>query len=565
MRRGRFALPYGRAGQKGWRNVSIAPPQGAERRGASAVGARMLLGLLLLTAVLSNAPAALATEHDLCTDAGTIAAAPLVEHLRSYRAAFSGPVRLALDRQDRIYIADPAKNRIAVRAADGRLIEDRSGMGYPVALAVDDEPSRPFRLYVGDGRQGSVTAYGADWSPVLQLGQGPGEFQQPADLAVDPATGRIFVADSAGHDVSVYGVDGTLLFGFGARGDQPDQFQFPVGLYLDTVAQELLVADQLNFRLQIFDLAGNFICRLGDAAGSNPGSIFGLRARLFNMAQSPWVDPDGRLYIPDSTEGRVRVADRLGQVLGDVGSFGRGTAALLLPSDVAIDSHGRLFVAATNTARVEMFGLDAYSDPEAFAPAQVEISPATFDHRNPPAHVTALIEVPGYRLGDVDISTLTANGVLGDPATATLGDADGDFEPDIMIAFDAAGFADTLPASGVVRVSVRGAMSTLALDGWNEIAVAGGAVDQDGDGVLDGSDLCPDTAADAVVDEGGCSIDQHCPCAAPAAGETWAGHGAYVTCISDAARSFSDAGLIGQAEIGVFVRGAARSDCGGSG
>ncbi len=521
--------------------------------------------LFVLLLFLGQPFPAAATEHDLCTDAGATAGAPSVTALRSYRAGFNGPVRLALDTQGRLYIADPATGRVVVRSDDGRLQDDRQGLDYPGALAVDDGPGRPYRLYIADSRQGLVTAYAEDWTPLLRLGQGPGEFALPADIAVEAATGRVYVADAGSHSVKVYDADGVLLFAFGAKGEEIGQFQYPVGLFLDETAQEILIADQLNFRIQIFDLEGNFVCRLGDAAGSNPGSIFGLRARLFTMAQSPWVDPEGRILVPDAAEGRVLVTDRLGQVLGEVGTFGRGNAELLLPSDVVLDSHGRLFVAATNTARLEIFGFDAYVDPERFAPARVEITPNPFDHQHPPQRVTALIEVPGYRLAEVDVGSLTANGVSGDPASFQLGDADGDHEPDLTVEFDAAALAATLPAEGTARVLVRGTMATLDLDGWNEIRVTGGIVDGDGDGVLDDVDLCLDTAAGAVVDDGGCSVGQLCPCSGPLPGQSWRDHGAYVTCVSAAARDFANAGLIGQAEIGVFIRGAAQSGCGEGG
>ena len=46
------------------------------------------------------------------------------------------------------------------------------------------------------------------------------------------------------------------------------------------------------------------------------------------------------------------------------------------PSDVAIDRHGRLFVANTDHGRLEVYGLDGYTDPEAFAPAADELEMA---------------------------------------------------------------------------------------------------------------------------------------------------------------------------------------------
>ena len=82
-------------------------------------------------------------------------------------------------------------------------------------------------------------------------------------------------------------------------------------------------------------------------------------------------------------------------------------------------------------------------------------------------------------------------------------------------------------------------------------------VDGDGDGVPDYLDQCPGTPAGAVVDANGCTIEQLCPCHAQ-----WQGHGAYVTCVSGAAESFREAGLISPTAQRTISQAAAASDCG---
>jgi len=81
--------------------------------------------------------------------------------------------------------------------------------------------------------------------------------------------------------------------------------------------------------------------------------------------------------------------------------------------------------------------------------------------------------------------------------------------------------------------------------------------DDDGDGVLDGVDLCPDTPQGALVNPDGCAIDDLCPCDDP-----WTNHGEYVVCVVNAVQSFIDQGLLAQNQQGSIVRVAAQSDCG---
>jgi hypothetical protein len=52
------------------------------------------------------------------------------------------------------------------------------------------------------------------------------------------------------------------------------------------------------------------------------------------------------------------------------------------------------------------------------------------------------------------------------------------------------------------------------------------------DGVGDACDACPGTAAFAIVDHRGCSVDQRCPCDGPRTGKSWKTHGDYVGCVA---------------------------------
>jgi len=81
--------------------------------------------------------------------------------------------------------------------------------------------------------------------------------------------------------------------------------------------------------------------------------------------------------------------------------------------------------------------------------------------------------------------------------------------------------------------------------------------DDDGDGVPNNRDECPNTPRGAVVNEHGCSIAQLCPCDGD-----WKNHGEYVQCVQDRAAEFYHAGLITREQRQQFARDAAKSRCG---
>jgi hypothetical protein len=89
-----------------------------------------------------------------------------------------------------------------------------------------------------------------------------------------------------------------------------------------------------------------------------------------------------------------------------------------------------------------------------------------------------------------------------------------------------------------------------------------GETDADGDGVADSLDLCSGTAAGAIVDADGCSIEQLAPCSGPASGGTWKNHGQYVSAVAQVVEAFLEQDLISEDQAEEIVAGAAQSACG---
>ena len=90
-------------------------------------------------------------------------------------------------------------------------------------------------------------------------------------------------------------------------------------------------------------------------------------------------------------------------------------------------------------------------------------------------------------------------------------------------------------------------------------AFGGCSGDADCDGVLDAFDLCPTTPALELVNTSGCSL---CPCQGPAAGGAWAGHTAYVNCVSAVANQLYLARTLTLTQKTNVLTHAQRSTCG---
>ena len=372
---------------------------------------------------------------------------PTITYLRSYRAPFGVPTRMAVDASGNVYVTDPGQGQVIVRAPNGRVISRVGGLGRPLSVAVGNAGN----IYVGDAASGSVTAYNSGWQKVLQLGQGAGEFLQPSDVAVDAATGNLYVADSPAHLVKIYSAAGAFLQSFGGHGNGDGLFNFPVAVFVDAVARQVLVVDQLNYRIQVFDVAGTFLSCFG-AQGSGPGN--------FNMPQGVSIDGQGRVYVADSVEGRIQVLDRSGGFVGYIGDFGDAPGQLRIPIGMVIDPSNRLFVAAANNARLEVFGLDAFADPESILPAVAHVEPDPIDRATHDAAVVSYIEVPGYALDQIATSSVVANGISATTVPLVIGDHDGNGVPDLRVEFDRTTFLATLPVDGAGTVTLTGMLGT---------------------------------------------------------------------------------------------------------
>ena len=490
----------------------------------------------------------------VCAGAAPTAPVP-AEFLRSYRAFLTSPTRLAIDDDDNVYITDPLSGRIVVRAADGRVRLDVNTVGNPISIAVDSAGS----IYVGDGTRRRVDIYDPTGNAIGFLGQGDDEFVLPAFLAVheDETQAHIYVVDSGADRVKRYAADtGAFELEFGGSGSEPGDLIFPSGIAI--ADGRIHLVDRGNSRLQIFDSAGvfqeviepepddcGFLCFFeGDRRG---------RARDAGL----WIGLDGALYLAQASKGEVQVLSGTGDALGTVGSFGSTPGKLRVPSDVAIDSCGRLFIASAANGRVDIFGLPGYSDPEQFVPARVRVAKQPVDPLRD-AVLVAYLEVPGYRLSEVE--NLLANGVSA-PLATVIGDADRDNLPDLRLEFGAELLA-TLGAEETAKVSVTGSVGGLQIEAsvWVQVLVTN--LDTDSDGVNDSDDACPATRAGGAVDGRGCSVSQHCPCAGPAPDASWNNHGAYVFCVATASRRFVVSGFIEQHEHGRIMKHAASSKCG---
>jgi DNA-binding beta-propeller fold protein YncE len=175
-------------------------------------------------------------------------------------------------------------------------------------------------------------------------GTGPDTFNQPSDVLV--TSNAIFVADGHGGDTNArivkFDRNGKYIKEWGKKGSGPGEFDTPHGLLLDPQGR-LLVADRGNSRVQVFDQDGKFIAQWKQFG--RPSGIFLDRAGMLYAADSqsgvPNTNPTVKrgIRIGGERDGKIRFFVPDPEPTDLAGGGGR--------EGVAVDRDGIIYVAKT--------------------------------------------------------------------------------------------------------------------------------------------------------------------------------------------------------------------------
>jgi streptogramin lyase len=189
-------------------------------------------------------------------------------------------------------------------------------------------------------------------------------FWYPGGVAVD-GSGNVYVADTTNYTIrkiTQAGVVTTLAGTAGARGSADGtgsaaRFNWPTGVAVDG-SGNVYVADSGNSTIRKITPAGA-VTTLAGAAGGGSADGTGSAAR-FNQPNGVAVDASGNVYVADSVNRTIRKITPAGVVTtlaGTAGSWGSvdgtGSAARFsLPSGVAVDASGNVYVADRNNSTI---------------------------------------------------------------------------------------------------------------------------------------------------------------------------------------------------------------------
>jgi DNA-binding beta-propeller fold protein YncE len=195
------------------------------------------------------------------------------------------------------------------------------------------------------------------------LGEGPGRLQAPFSVVIAP-DGSFYVLDVDGADayrILQFGADGGFrkLIARVGSGDGPGQIKNPYGIALDPEGR-LWLPDSAHDRIVRFSTDGRIDRTLG------PDTPTGAP---LCCPRDVDIDPAGNVYVADSLNNRVLKFDPAGKcplVLGinedldddDCLDAGSEPGEFDEPGGITADASGNVYVCDTNNHRMQVFSAD---------------------------------------------------------------------------------------------------------------------------------------------------------------------------------------------------------------
>ena len=326
-----------------------------------------------------------ATNGIVTTVAGNGSSGTAVDGVPATDTPLASPSAVAIDLAGELFISDSGNNRIRKVSANGIIItvagNGNSGfsgdggqatnamLSYPSGITVDasgnlliaDENNNRVRQVTTNGLISTIVG-NSDGDGALAV---KATLSVPASVAVDGA-GELFIADQGNQRIRKVGTDGaiTTVAGNGNSGYSGDggpavnaMLSSPVGLATDATG-DLFIADQGNNCVRkvgtngvITTVAGNG--RYGYSGDGGP-AINAMLAIPTGVAE----DSGGNLYIADLGNNRIRMVRTNGVIVtvagngesgygyGYSGDGGMATNAMLsVPAGTAVDASGNLYIA----------------------------------------------------------------------------------------------------------------------------------------------------------------------------------------------------------------------------
>jgi hypothetical protein len=197
------------------------------------------------------------------------------------------------------------------------------------------------RLYICDTVLNTVLVYDLVTGDAHSLAgdRGIGKIQQPNNIAADEE-GNFYIADKLRNAVLVYAPDEKFLNAWGRPGEIE-----PVAVAVR--GNLLYVCDIKNHRIEVWERKNGTLLRTIGEKGKEPGQFF--------LPTYIALDNEGNLYVTDTGNFRIQKFSPDGKLVMQFGGLGVALGQFAWPKGIDVDSRGRIYVADSRFDNVQIF------------------------------------------------------------------------------------------------------------------------------------------------------------------------------------------------------------------
>ncbi len=241
--------------------------------------------------------------------------------------------------EGKLYISEMLSHQVKVfDAEDGKLVRTVGEMGcfdgeFDVPAGSVFHEGNVVICDLNNGRLQTFDSNGEFVSEFGCKGDGPGNFEHPNTICVDPNTKNVYVAEAAEKPrVQVFDKDFNHISFITGRSTD-DKFKSCNHVSFDSVNNKVIITDAESSDVSLFDPAtGTAVCSLQGDQGE------------FSSAARAVADKDGNIIVCEMGNNKVMVFDKDGKKIGPFAE----NHEFSYPEDIAIAANGDIFILEGN-------------------------------------------------------------------------------------------------------------------------------------------------------------------------------------------------------------------------
>jgi len=305
----------------------------------------ILLGLLLIYWILTRPPQIISAKPTRgITSVFSIYGINRKDLLKEPNAVYvrgNGDIYVADTGNDRVVVFDSQgrfKSEIVKKARKNSKVVSPGDLVTPLGVAVDGRG----RIY--------TTSLASGIMIFDQRGRAVRQLPIPS---IQPYVKGNKVYVTTPSSIYVFNSRDDIVQHIGSKGRKPGQFETPNDLMVDKASGNIIVSDSQNMRLQVFKAKGDPLFYKG-----TPPQGLNDAKRLFGLGTGITEDDAGRIYVADALAHSIRIFDKKGNDLGELGDKGTADGLFDTPTDIFFMGGNTFAIADKWNDRVQIVRLN---------------------------------------------------------------------------------------------------------------------------------------------------------------------------------------------------------------